>query len=237
MEEKLSGIVLGGISYGENDKILNLFTLEKGLISAKIKGVKKAGAKLKFASQPFCFAEFILRNGKAGYTVINASLIESFYSLREDIFKYYAGGAVLEFVKRFYRENILSPEAFFAVIQGLKNIAFGDKPLCALVEFFVLELREAGYALELDGCVTCGKKTANRMFFDYSNGGFYCDECFNGAGREINPDTFTALNIAVNKGELNREQAVRALRLIDYYLENKTEERIASLKELLKMLA
>ena len=50
MEEKVSGIVLGGISYGENDKILKLFTLEKGLISAKIKGVKKAGAKLKFAS-------------------------------------------------------------------------------------------------------------------------------------------------------------------------------------------
>ena len=59
MEEKISGIVLGGISFGENDKILNIFTLEKGVISAKIKGVKKAGAKLKFASEPFCFAEFI----------------------------------------------------------------------------------------------------------------------------------------------------------------------------------
>ena len=59
MEEKYSGIVLGGVSFGENDKILNVFTLEKGVISAKIKGVKKAGAKLKFASEPFCFAEFV----------------------------------------------------------------------------------------------------------------------------------------------------------------------------------
>ena len=40
MEEKMSGIVLGGISFGENDKILNIFTLEKGVVSAKIKGVK-----------------------------------------------------------------------------------------------------------------------------------------------------------------------------------------------------
>ncbi|MBQ0098986.1 MAG: recombination protein O N-terminal domain-containing protein, partial [Firmicutes bacterium] len=46
MEEKLSGIVVSSISYGENDKILNIFTLEKGIVSAKIKGVKKAGAKL-----------------------------------------------------------------------------------------------------------------------------------------------------------------------------------------------
>ena len=59
MEEKLSGIVLGGVNYGENDKIINVFTLEKGVVSAKIKGVKKAGAKLKFASEPFCFAEFV----------------------------------------------------------------------------------------------------------------------------------------------------------------------------------
>ena len=91
MEEKVSGIVLGGVNFGENDKILKVFTLEKGLISAKIKGVKKAGAKLKFASEPFCFAEFILSVTNAGHTVIGASLFDSFYSIREDIIKYLGG--------------------------------------------------------------------------------------------------------------------------------------------------
>ena len=91
MEEKLSGIVLGGVSYGESDKILNIFTLEKGVVSAKIKGVKKSGAKLKFASEPFCFAEFIFSTSKDRRTVTGASLIESFYPLREDIVKYFAG--------------------------------------------------------------------------------------------------------------------------------------------------
>ena len=42
MEEKLSGIVLGGVAYGENDKILKIFSLEKGMVSARIKGVKQA---------------------------------------------------------------------------------------------------------------------------------------------------------------------------------------------------
>ncbi len=237
MEEKLSGIVLNAISYGENDKILQLFTLEKGLISAKIKGVKKAGAKLKFASQPFCFAEYILRPSTAGYTVINASLIESFYALREDIFKFYSGGAVLEFIKRFYRENIVSPQSFFLVVNSLKSIAFGDNPLTRLVEFFIRAIKGAGYALSLDGCAVCGKPSSNRMFFDYSDGSFYCDECFKGEGREINPDTFYALNDAEKGEKLQKERATRALRLIDYYLEFKAEERLGSLKELLKMLA
>ncbi len=237
MEEKLSGIVLNGISYGENDKILNIFTLEKGLISAKIKGVKKAGAKLKFAAQPFCFAEFILRKGRAGYTVINASLIESFYSIREDIIKLYSGSAVLEFVRRFYRESIVSEQLFFLVIEGLKDIAFKGDALTALASFFISALTQAGYALNLEGCARCGCSSCNRAFFDYFDGSFYCEQCFKGEGREINPDTMLAL-IELKKGEsVDKERASRALKLIDYYLEFKTEERIDSLKELLKILA
>ncbi len=238
MEEKVSGIVLNGISYGESDKILNLFTLEKGLISAKIKGVKKAGAKLKFASEPFCFAEFILVYGKAGYTVVSASLIESFYSIREDIFKYYAGVAVLEFVKRFYRENILSESVFLTVIDGLKAIAFSDaSPAFCLAKFLLSALTGAGYALNLEGCEGCKTTEFSRAFFEYSSGAFYCENCFNGEGREINPDTFYALKKLADGDDVMPEQSLRALRLIDYYLQNKTEERLSSLAEFLKMLA
>ncbi len=237
MEEKVSGIVINGISYGENDKILNIFTLEKGILSAKIKGVKKAGAKLKFASQPFCFAEFILRPSKAGYTVINASLIESFYSIREDVIKYYAGACILEFIKKFYKENIVSPEAFLTATESLKNVTYSEDALSALAQFFCLKLKNVGYALNLQGCAVCQKKANDRMFFDYSSGSFYCGECYSGEGREIKPDTFLALNSLENGLNVENEQAVRALRLIEYYLQNKLEESIDSLKELLKILA
>ena len=43
MEEKTSGIVLSGVGYGENDKIVNIFTLDKGVVSARMKGVKRQG--------------------------------------------------------------------------------------------------------------------------------------------------------------------------------------------------
>lgn len=236
MEEKVSGIVLNAISYGENDKILNVFTLEKGLISAKIKGVKKAGAKLKFASQPFCFAEFVLRKGNAGFAVIGASLIESFYPIREDVFRYYAGASVLEFIKKFYKENIVSKSAFVSTIDALKEIAFKENYIASLVKYFITSLAQTGYALNLQGCLACKKNQAQRMYFDYFNGAFYCQDCFAGEGREINPDTFVALKKAIEGEQINKEQSLRALRLIDYYLQNKTEENIKSLQELLKML-
>ena len=38
-ELTVKGIVLGGINYKEKDKLLNIFTLEKGLITCNLVGV------------------------------------------------------------------------------------------------------------------------------------------------------------------------------------------------------
>ena len=235
MEEKVSGIVLSSISYGENDKILKVFTLEKGVISTRIKGVKKAGAKLKFASEPFSFVEYVLRKGKAGFSVINASLIDSFYPLRENIFKYYAGATVLEFIKRFYQENIVSSQAFLLAINGLKNISYGENCLGLLAQFLICAIKESGFALLTEGCFNCGENAVKRMFFDYKSGAFYCQNCSNEDAREINPETFYTIQ-KLEKGESMEDiKSVKALKLIDYYLEGRMDERLNSLKELIKM--
>ena len=70
---KVNALMLRATDYLENDKILTLLTAERGKITAGIKGVKKAGAKLKFAAQPFCFAEYILAERGGRYTVTQAS--------------------------------------------------------------------------------------------------------------------------------------------------------------------
>jgi DNA repair protein RecO len=237
MEEKFCGIVLGGVSFGENDKILKVFTLEKGVISAKIKGVKKAGAKLKFASEPFCFAEFIFTVRGEMRTVIGASLIDSFYPIRENIHKYFAGGGVLEFVKRFYKENIAPDAAFFDTVDVLKKLAYGDDDyLGALIRYLAKALKESGYSLHVDGRCECGNEIEGRTFFDYRSGAFFCEKCFDGVGREINNKTLKAL-IKVMAGEAEEYQnKVKVIKLLDYYIENRVEESLSSLKELIKIL-
>jgi len=234
MEEKMRGLVLGGTAVGENDKILNVFTLEKGVVSAKIKGVKKAGAKLKFAAEPFCFAEFIFSRTAEKRTVIGASLIDSFYPVREDLKKYFAAGTVLEFIKRFYRESMVSPDEFLLSVTALGDIAYGDNPISSLAQYLISALRAEGYALKLDGCFKCGKQIFGRTFFDYRSGAFYGEDCFDGAGREIHNDTFNALCRA-ERGELTDldEFSGKALKLLDYYIKNRAEVKINSLEELI----
>ena len=234
MEEKLRGIVLGGVNYGENDKILTIFTLEKGTISARIKGVKKAGAKLKFASEPFCFAEFIFLTSPTKRTVVNASLIDSFYPIREDISKFYCAGAMVEFVRRFAKEEIISPKTFLLLADSLKKIAYDDfKPKLTLICFLVKALKISGYALNVSGCAVCGKKIDSRPFFDYDTGSFFCEDC-NSFGREIKISTLNALLEVLEGKDVEEELSTQVLKLLDFYIINKTEEKLNSLKELIK---
>lgn len=236
MEEKSRGIVVSGINYGENDKIINIFTPDKGVVSAKLKSVKKAGAKLKFASEPFCFVEFVFSMGKVGRTVIGASLIDSFYPLRLDLKKLYSASAVLSFAKKFCRENIDSSEVFLLTIETLKNVAYGqDKEPTYILEFFCKALAYSGYALDVNGCCERIGLDTEKLYFDYRTGGFYCQDCYNGGGREILRETFNSIKSAMENGEMTIGGAVKGLKLIDFYLENRADVIIEPLKEVIKI--
>ena len=247
MEEKISGIVLSGVNYGESDRIVNILT-PNGVVSAKMKSVKKAGAKLKFASEPFCFAEFVFSVGKALRTVIGASLIDSFYPIRMDIKKLYSASSVLAFAKKFCKENLECTDVFITVIDSLKKMAYGTQnELVCLIEFLVKGLSYSGYALDVNGCHDCGDDEFERVYFDYNTGSFYCQDCFNGQGREILPQTFYALKYCMTQENLRednqksqaieQEHLVKALKLLEYYMENKVDVILEPLKELLKICA
>lgn len=238
MEEKLSGIVLSGVNYGESDKIINIFTPEKGVVSAKMKSVKKAGAKLKFASEPFCFVEFVFSIGKVGRTVIGASLIDSFYPIRLDINKLYSASAILTFARKFCRENIDCQDVFLLAVNALKNIAYGQgETAFYLLEFLCKALYYSGYALDVSDCCDREKTRQDKVFFDYHTGSFYCEECYSGGGREILNETYQAIKSAMAGQVVGAECAVKGLKLIDFYLENKTDVNIEPLKEIIKIYA
>ena len=236
MEEKLSGIVLGGVNFSENDKILNIFTLEKGVISAKIKGVKKAGAKLKFASEPFCFAEFIFSKSGDKRTVIGASLIDSFYPVRENIEKYFCAGTVVEFIKKFYYESMVDEREFLLAVNALKKISYSENHLSSLVEFLIFALENFGFKLSLEGCFSCENVIQEKVFFDYRRGAFFCEKCFDEIGREIHHITLDALCLAQNGKLVDGHQGTKkAIKLLDYYITNKAEVNLNSLKEMVKI--
>lgn len=236
MEEKYSGIVLNAVSYGEFDKLLNIFTLEKGIVFAKIKSVKKAGAKMKFASEPFCFAEFVCSFKGNNKSIIGASLIDSFYPIRNDIRKFFAATTITEFAKRFLKEGIVAETLFMTMIDALKKLAYkDDMPEITVVSFLLDALKETGYAININGCCACGHEIEGRIFFDYASGGFLCEKCAENTHREINFSTYEALKEISKNNQVSLVKAVKCLKLLNYYIQQKPEETIKSLQELIKL--
>ncbi len=173
MEIKVNALMLRAADYNENDKILTLLTAENGKITAGAKGVKKAGARLKFAAQPFCFAEYILSKKGDKYTVINASETESFYDLRTDINKFYAASAAVEAASALTYEGDESAEIFYALVKTLSEMCT-ESEAQPLIRFLTLALRKSGYGVAAENCAVCGNTLLghDKLRFDMDAGAF-----------------------------------------------------------------
>ncbi len=234
---KVNALMLRAVDYLEYDKILTLLTAEHGKLTVGIKGVRKAGAKLKFAAQPFCFAEYILAGRGERYTVTQASECESFYDLRCDINKFYAACTVCETAAALTYEGDGSGEIFSICVKALTDMCNGDEGL-ALIRFLLASLRLAGYGINNERCAECGAALSveENMRFDMDTGAFTCWGCGTGAG--VSGVTYAALCAAEGRSgeEVTADGKKRALRLLREYLAYKTDAECRSLSEYIALI-
>lgn len=237
MELKVNALMIRAADYGENDKILTLLTAERGKLTAAIKGVKKAGAKLKFAAQPFCLAEYVLAARGDRYTVIQVSESESFYDIRCDINKFYAASSLCEAASALTFEEDCSPQMFLYCVEGLRDMCAGDESF-ALIKFLARALSLSGYGFSAGACSECGKglEGEEKLRFDMAEGAFTCWDC--GTGFGVSGSTYNCLRAAEGRpcGEVTEDGKKRALRLLREYFALKTDSRCKSLSEYLRLL-
>ncbi|MDE7083285.1 MAG: DNA repair protein RecO [Clostridia bacterium] len=239
MEIKVNALMLRAVDYNENDKILTLLTAEHGKISAGIKGVKKPNAKLKFAAQPFCFAEYILARRGDKYTVINCSECESFYDLRCDINKFYAASAVIEAANALAYEGDECAEIFSEAVKTLSAMC-ADNERLPLIKFLTFALRKSGYGIALDNCTECGTELIKKekLRFDMDAGAFTCFDCGKGIG--ASRVTYNVLRKLDGKPYeedfITEDGEKRALRLLREYFAYKTDNQLKSLSEYIRLI-
>ena len=237
MEWKTDALVLGGIDYKDSDKLLTLFTAERGIVFAGMKGVRKPKAKLAFAAQPFAFAEFVLVEKGEHCTVKSAYLYDGFYPLRLDVERFYAANGILAVCKAVAPDGERLHSLFVAAVQALKELAYAEAdPIETLVGFMLGASGEAGYFVDLDGCGICGAKIEGEPYFDFDGGHFSCQEC--AVGSRASVSTYHTLRKCASL-EYDSYQThggkKRALRLMKAFLEGKTDTDLACVGELLQM--
>ena len=182
MEVKTEAVVLQTMDYKDNDKLLTLFSPTLGKITAGIRGVKKPKAKLAFAAQPFCFAEYVLAQRGERYTVTSAYLHESFFELRTDVDKFYAACAAAEICRLITVENERFETLFIGFIQCIKALWLGgENSADCLITFMLIALRESGYPVDLGFLEECDGDVGEKLWFDFADGRFSTfDRCEQG---------------------------------------------------------
>lgn len=245
MEEiKLKGIVINAIDYKDSDKIVTIFSAEKGLIRARVRGVKKNKAKLAFAVQPFAFIEFMLAERDGFYTVINATSIDQFFDITSDFDDYIFMLACLEIVQKTVKENETPVDLFVLLLKSLKLVCYKKvSSMNLFIKFMIEAMGHLGFLFVFDKCACCGKElNENNVGFSYDYNGLLCANCNSRLDNlELNKVEYLILrNISsteIEKQDLlkfnSRQDLVSVIGLLTKVFRLLTDEEILTIKHFL----
>lgn len=226
----VTGIVLSAMPYREKDKLIHIFSVELGKITAILKGVSSPKSKLKFAGQPFCFGKFELTGSKDFYTVKGVELIDSFFDLTSDYDNYTLATSMLEISSIILKPNIIAENMFLYLVKTLQNIVYNkiDAKL-SIVKFYISILNMIGYGLNFSACDNCGMKFVGDIKFNADTGTFRCLACSGGV--KIEPRIFTTLKI-ISSTDIDR---LHTLKITDETLKDSLKLLVLDLSSRLNM--
>lgn len=172
--------VLRTRNLGEADKILTLFTRERGKVSAVARGSRRPRNHLMGISQPFTHGAFLIFRGKNLDSISQGTIIDAWQYLREDLLKMAYASYIVELVDRLTEEYDPNERVYLlliAVLGELKTDDLEDR----LTRFFELHfLRLIGIEPQLERCVGCDEiMTAggHQLRFSAREGGILCPNC------------------------------------------------------------
>jgi DNA repair protein RecO (recombination protein O) len=180
---KTEAVVLRSMRLGEADRVLHLYTLDRGRIGAVAKGVRKTKSRYGARLEPLSHVELVLHVGSGELqTITGVELLASHRAAREDPYRLGVGLIGLEAMLRLYSEQEASPRAFEALTRFLELLdelpprptTHSLEPLALAFQLKLLWL--AGYLPHLTSCVECGEKS---LLVGYSPraGGAVCRSC------------------------------------------------------------
>lgn len=173
---KTRGIVIKEVGVGEADKIITIFSRNRGRISALAKGGKRPRSKLSAGSQLMCYGEYVLFSGKDMYQVNSCEVLEPFYDIRNDMVRLTYAAHFLDIVMEIIQENQPSPKLLQLLLNSLFMLTKEEKSPELVSRIFELRaLSTAGYAPHIRNCIICGREQEKFYSFSYSKSGFLCD--------------------------------------------------------------
>jgi len=168
---------------GEADRIVVLYTRERGKVSAVAKGTKRLRSKLAGSLQLFSHASVQVAAGRSLEVATQARPIDSHYNLRRDMRRYAHASYAAELLDALTDEGLADPELFDVFVATLEAMDAGGDPPTMVRAFELKLMARLGYGPELESCVSCGGDVGGGgRGFSVSQGGVLCGGCLAAEG-------------------------------------------------------
>ncbi len=200
---KTEAVVLRSMRYGEADRILQLYTPQRGRVSAIAKGVRRARSRFGGRLEPFFRLRVDLHEGRGELlTVTGAHTVDGYAHLRTDAAALDAAARACDAVGRLFETSEPHPGVFNLLCRKLtlldQHAARGEESSdpagsgessdpppaataspfsrAAALAFRLKLLLAAGLAPQLGSCAGCGERE-HLVGFSGAAGGVVCGAC------------------------------------------------------------
>jgi DNA repair protein RecO (recombination protein O) len=182
---KTEAVVLRSFRLGEADRVLHLYTLDRGRIGAVAKGVRKTKSRFGARLEPLSHVAMMLHEGSGELqTVTGAELVRPHSASREDYYRLSVGLIGAEAMLRLFTEQEANERAFTALTRFLDVLdVTATQPtarpaLDPLVLSFQLKLLWlSGYLPHLTSCAECAETGVTLVGYSPRSGGAVCAGC------------------------------------------------------------
>ncbi|HEY3267145.1 MAG TPA: DNA repair protein RecO [Armatimonadota bacterium] len=243
---RANAIVLRRINLAETDKIVTLFTREKGKLGAVAKGARRPASRLAGATELFGYVRVLLAVGQSLDVITQVEVRKSFPDIRRNLDKIAAASYMTELADIFTDERHPNPDLFDLLLSALHVLNTQSDVALLATAFSLQTLSEAGYHPSFDVCARCGGADTEFTGFSPTAGGAICRSC-----RMSVKDAFAAAPESLDAArslltwelpqaarlELTPRARVQALRMARAFLLLRAERPLKSARFLDELLA
>jgi DNA repair protein RecO (recombination protein O) len=216
-------VVIRHLNYGEADRILTLYTPERGKLHVIAKGVRRAKSHNAGHLELFNRCSLVVYAGRNLGVLGSAELVENFPQFRQNLEASGFAHYVCELIDLFVPEGLANPSLFETQLKTLRLLGQGSSFL--VVRAFELALLDtSGYRPELRHCVGCGRaiqagdnRLSNRL------GGVLCNDC---VGQDLDSQRISNTTLKLLRNLQRQPDRVLRLESVDAGVGRETETRL-----------
>lgn len=163
---------------GEADRIIRLFTSERGKLDAVAKGVRRAkshfAGRLEFGNE----CELQMHQGRSLDVIVHADIVCAPWERLVEPERFATAQLVAELIDAFCEPDLAVPEIYGLLSGVLAAIAASETPRALVPRFSLRLLASLGIEPPVDACIRCGKGfEREQAWVDPQAGGFICVSC------------------------------------------------------------